>query len=375
MERILHVIGGMNAGGMETMIMNYYRRIDRKKIQFDFLIFNRNKCFYEDEIERLGGKIYRIETSRRKSIIKNHKEVKEFFKNNKYNIVEFHQGITYYYPLKMAKKYNVSTRIIHNHGIDRNFLKKYKIYNELFAKIRISNLATNYFTCSPEVNQQLFSKKVIKNKRIEVIPNSIDVKKFEFSKEKREKIRKAMNIDDNTIVYGHIGTFTYPKNHEFLLRIFNEIVKKNENTLLLLIGEGKLKENIEKEAKNFKIYNKIKFLGIRKDIEELLSAMDVFIFPSLFEGIPLTLLEAQASGIPIFLSETIDKRTIINDNLYVKSLKLEPQKWAEDILKLNKNDEKERMLKNTIIENTDYNIVKSSKKLEEIYLSYEKERN
>ena len=174
MIRVLQVIAGMNAGGMETMIMNYYRNLDRTKIQFDFLISEKEKCFYEDEINSLGGKIYRV-TSRRTDIIKNRKELKQFFKKHKYKIAEFHQGITYYYPLKMAKKYGVSKRIIHNHGIDRKFLKKFKIYNEVFAKRRISNLATNYFSCSEEVNNQLFSNKIIKQNTIEIIPNAIYV--------------------------------------------------------------------------------------------------------------------------------------------------------------------------------------------------------
>ena len=143
MVRILQVIGNMNAGGMENMIMNYYRNLDREKIQFDFLLFSQGHCLFEDEIYNLGGKIYRV-TPRRKNFIKNRRELKKFFKTYKYDIVEFHQGITYYYPLKMAKKYGVKNRIIHNHGIDRGFLKKFKIINNLYLRRRISNLATAF---------------------------------------------------------------------------------------------------------------------------------------------------------------------------------------------------------------------------------------
>lgn len=371
MIRILQVIAGMNAGGMETMIMNYYRNIDRNKIQFDFLITAKEKCFYEDEINKLGGNIYRI-TARNINLLKNRKELKEFFKKNKYEIVEFHQGITYYYPLKMAKKYGVKTRIIHNHGIDRVFLKKYKIYNEIFAKRRISGLATNYFSCSEEVNDQLFSNKILKNNNIEIVPNAIDIEKYRYNYTVREKIRKELNIEENTKVYGHIGTFTYPKNHKFLIEIFANISQKEKKSKLILIGNGALKSDIKREVEEKGLQEKVTFLGTRKDIDKLLSAIDCFLFPSIFEGIPLTLIEAQSNGVPVIMSDTISEKVLINSNCKRISLE-DKEKWIEESIKIKKENEIDRIKKNENMAQTNFNIRIQAKKLQEIYLKYAEE--
>ena len=369
MIRILQVIASMNAGGMESMIMNYYRKMDRNEIQFDFLLFTKQKVFYEDEILSLGGKIYKV-TPRRENLIKNKQEVKQFFKQNHYDIAEFHQGITYFYPLKMAKKYNVQTRIIHNHGIDRNFLKKFKLYNEIYAKNRISNLATNYFTCSNEVNNQLFSKSVIKNKKIEIVENAIDVEKYKFNQFDKTKLREELKIDRDVLVYGHIGTFTYPKNHDFLIKIFKKIIEKQPNSVLLLIGEGPLKDCIQKQVKDENLLHQVKFLGVRKDVEKILSLMDCLLFPSLFEGIPLTLIEAQANGIPIIMSDRISKHTVVNDNCIQVSLE-NPDKWIDKSLKVvMQNQEETRMQKNEDMRKTNFDIDKAVEKLKNIYNSY-----
>lgn len=371
MIRVLQVIAGMNAGGMETMIMNYYRNLDRTKIQFDFLISEKEKCFYEDEINSLGGKIYRV-TSRRTDIIKNRKELKQFFKKHKYKIAEFHQGITYYYPLKMAKKYGVSKRIIHNHGIDRKFLKKFKIYNEVFAKRRISNLATNYFSCSEEVNNQLFSNKIIKQNTIEIIPNAIDVEKYEYSIENRKEIRQELKIEENIKIYGHIGTFTYPKNHNFLIEIYEKIQKAETDSKLILIGEGPLKSEIENKVKEKKLQENVLFLGIRQDIYKILSAMDYFIFPSVFEGVPLTLIEAQSNGIPIAMSDSISQEATINSNCFRLPLSDE-EKWINKIENNTEETTERRIRRNEEMRKTKFDIKLQTKNLQKIYLKYAKE--
>lgn len=372
MVRVLQVISGMNAGGMETMIMNYYRKMDRNKIQFDFLINTSEKCFYEDEIKSLGGKIYRV-TARRKNVIKNRKELRNFFNNHKYLIAEFHQGITYYYPLKMAKKYGVKVRIIHNHGIDRKFLKYLKIYNEVFAKRRISNLATHYFSCSEEVNNQLFSNRTLKKRKIEIVSNAIDSKMYEYDEENRKVIRKELNLDENIKIYGHIGTFTYPKNHQFLINLFVDILKKNKNSRLILIGKGPLENEIRNLVKEKRIDDKVIFLGIRNDIYKVLSAMDYFLFPSLFEGIPLTLIEAQANGISIIMSDRINKKTIINDNCLSIPLE-EKEEWVNALANMKKENAEERKKRNQKVKETNFDIDNVVKKLQGIYLGYAKEK-
>lgn len=365
MIRILQVIGNMNGGGMENMIMNYYRNIDREKIQFDFLIFNKEHCLFEDEICRLGGKIYRV-TSRRNNFIKNRKEITNFFKNNKYDIAEFHQGITYYYPLKMAKKYGVKNRIIHNHGIDRNFLKKFKIINNLYLKKRISNLANQYFTCSEEVENHLFSKKVIESKKIKLINNAIDLDRFKFSKVNRYKIRNEFNIKENEILIGHVGTFTTPKNHLFLISIFNEYLKLNKNAKLLLVGKGPLENQILEKIREFNLDKKVVITQDRKDVNEIMSAIDYFIFPSLFEGLPLTLIEAQTSGLPIFISDSINKKSMVIDNGEIISLQESSKIWAARVNKFKSTFKRETCF--NLMLDTKFNIKSEVKKLEKIYL-------
>ena len=367
MIKVLQVIAGMNSGGMENMIMNYYRNLDRNVIQYDFLIFTEGEAFFEKEILSLGGKIYKI-VSRRKNFIKNRRDVKEFFKKHAkdYDIAEFHQGITYYYPLRMAEKYKVKHRIIHNHGIDRVFLKKLKLYNNLFARKRISNLATEYFSCSEDVNEQLFSDEVIKNKKIKIIPNAIDVSKFKYSKKKENKIKKELNINDNVYVFGHVGTFTYPKNHDFIIQQYYEICKEKKDCVLLLIGEGPLRNQIENKVKNLNIQDRVIFLGVRRDVSDILSAVDTLIFPSLFEGIPLTLIEAQSAGVRLLLSDTINRKIECSDLCNFIPL-TENSKWKQFLMDFKKIKNRENY--NEQIKETTYNIRKTATELQKTYVN------
>ena len=367
MIRVLQVIAGMNAGGMENMIMNYYRNLNKKLIQFDFLIFTEGEAFFEKEILSLGGRIYKI-ISRRKNFIKNRIELNRFFMKYAqiYDIAEFHQGITYYYPLKMAKRYGIKVRIIHNHGIDRNFLKYLNFYNELFAKRRISNLATHFFSCSEDVNNQLFSNKILKRKNIQIIPNAIDVVKFRYSKRKSDKIKKELNINEDTYVFGHIGTFTYPKNHDFIIQQYSELCKRRKICVLLLIGEGPLKKQIEEKVRNSNIEDRVIFLGVRKDVPDILSAIDTLIFPSLFEGIPLTLIESQAAGVRLLISNNISRKIICTNLCKFISL-TENDEWQESLMDFRKKEDREKY--NEQVQETNYNIKKMALKLQKLYIS------
>lgn len=365
MIRILQVIDNMNIGGMELMLMNYYRNINRNIIQYDFLIFNKNKCYFEDEINKMGGKVYHI-TSRRENFLKNRIELRNFFKKYKYQIVEFQQGITYYYPLKVAKKSGVKARIIHNHGIDATFLKKYKLYNEIWAKKRICGLANYYFTCSTEVQQNLFTNSVINSGNIHLIYNAIDVKKYKYSEIKRNKIRKEFNLNFDTTLYGHVGNFTYPKNHLFLLDVFYELLKINPKSKLLLAGDGENRKNIENKIKTLGISDKVILAGNRNDIDCILSGIDALIFPSLWEGLPLSLIEAQISGLPIFISNNINEKSMINNNGLIIDLAKSPKEWASNIY--NYSIIKDRTIGYKNIQNSSFDISHEAKKIEKIYL-------
>ena len=364
MKKVLHIIAGMNAGGMETMIMNYYRNIDRNKYSFDFLINEPDKCFYEDEIKTLGGTIYRV-PFQRENILKNHTMVKEIIKKNKYDVIHEHQGITYYYPLKCAKEFGVKNRIVHNHGINRRFLNYLKLYNNLFARKRICSLANNYIACSDDVANHIFTDKIVKEKEYTVLPNAIDVKKYVFNEKNRKKIRDELVVTDEK-VFIHIGTFTGPKNHAFLVEIFDKYLKTSKtNDKLLLIGEGSLKENIKQIVHDKNLENNIIFLGIKNNVHEYLSCADIMLFPSLYEGIPLTAIECQAAGLILLGSNNIDKATAVSN--LMKFISLDDEKQWLELMKTDCLDAKTREKYNDVIYKSKYSIDENVKVLESLY--------
>ena len=359
-KRVLQVVGSLNAGGMEKMILNYYKNINKEKIQFDFLIFTKGKNLYEDEVKKMGANVYKI-TPRRESPIKNRKELEDFFKNHSYDAIHIHQGITNLLPLKMAYKYKIEKRIVHNHGVNRKVRFFLYLYNEIYVKSIIQKCATDYFTCSKKVLNQLYTKEIIRNNKYFLCTNSIVIEDFVYNEEKRKEIRKKLNVEDKFVI-GHVGTFTKPKNHKFLLKVFKEINEKYKNAVLLLAGTGKLEETIRQQAKKENIEEKIVFLGQVKNVNEIMQAMDFFVFPSKFEGLPVTLIEAQANGLKILASDKITEEVKLTENLEFISLKASPKKWAEKIClqDYNRNINLEKL--------KTYNIKEQAKVLEERYL-------
>lgn len=365
MKKVLHVLSGMNAGGMEGMIMNYYRNIDRSKYQFEFLINDLGKVFYEDEIIKLGGKLHRA-PSQRKNILKNHYCVRKILLENDYDVIHAHQGITYYYPLKCAKNVGVKNRIVHNHGINRGFLKYLKIYNNIYARNRISSLANNFIACSKTVLNHIFSKRVIQTNNYTILPNAIDVEKYKYNESARKKIRKELGINDEKVLI-HIGTFTKPKNHHFLIEVFNEYLKYNPEAKLLLVGDGELKSVIKSLVLDLNIDKSVRFLGVRGDVSDLLSAADVMLFPSLFEGLPLTLIEGQASGINVISSNNVSDECAVTR--LVRFVEIDSaKKWVAEIRKA--KDVVDRTKYNKALLNTNFSIKKAVKQLEKIYDRY-----
>lgn len=368
MKKILHVISGMNSGGMENMIMNYYRNIDRSKFQFDFLINEPDEVFFEKEILKLGGHIYRV-PFQRQNIFMNHKRVREVLQGKKYDVIHMHQGITYYYPLKYAKQIGVKNRVIHNHGINRNFLKYLKIYNNLFARKRISSLGNNYLSCSKEVLAHIYTDQIIKKENYTILPNSIDVEKFCYNENSRKKIRKEFNIKEKEKVFVHIGTFTIPKNHLFLINVFSRYLKKEPNSKLILVGTGELEEKIKNKIKDLNLEQNVIFVGVRNDVFDILSASDIMLFPSLYEGLPLVLVEAQANGINIVSSNNVSRETQITELIQYVEIDSE-EKWIKAIKKISKTKAEKRKSYNKRILDTEFSIKKSVKKLEQIYNKY-----
>ncbi|MEY8410863.1 glycosyltransferase family 1 protein [Lachnospiraceae bacterium 62-26] len=366
MIRVLHVIGAMGTGGAENMIMNIFRTIDRKKIQFDFVVHSEKRQFYDAEIEELGGKIYHVN----KFVIGNGvyylRWWNNFFKlHNEYIIVHGHINSSAFLYLSVAKKYNRIT-IIHSHATNdpavsvRNYIFKFFSFFTRYT-------ADYFFACSLSAGMDRFGEKVISSNRFEVIENGIDADKFRFNKEKREKIREELGISDNTIVVGHVGRFTRAKNHDFLIRFYKsyrELVFKSE---LWLVGDGELKKDIQKLAEANDLGDSVRFINVTKQVENYMQAMDVFVFPSIFEGLGIVLIEAQASGLPCIVSENIQKEADIGAGIVFQlDLRENMDKWIETVNRALEMKRKDN-IKNII--ESGFSIYDSAKKLESLYFS------
>lgn len=355
--RVLQVVTYMGRGGLETMLMNYYRNIDRNKVQFDFLTHRDERWDYDDEIESLGGKIYHL--PKLNPFSKNYlNALDKFFKEHKeYQIVHCHQDCLSGVVLKVAKKNGVKFTIAHSHNANQDKNLKYLI--KLFEKRKIPKYADKLFACGNEAGRWMFN-----TDNFEVLNNAIDTDLYTYNAEKASKVKKEFGIE-NKFVVGHVGRFNPQKNHEFLIDVFNEIQKIKEDSVLMLVGDGDLRQEIEKKVQDLGLSEKVIFTGIRSDVNDLMQGMDVFLFPSLYEGLGIVLIEAQAAGLKCIISDTIPKDGIITDDVLSLSLNQSPVIWANEVLKYKgykRSNNKE------LIEKADYDIKNNAKKLEQFYI-------
>lgn len=326
MIRVLQVVNRMGFGGIETFIMNIYRNIDRSKFQFDFAVHSKEKGEYDDEIRNMGGKIYYF-SSRRDNIYNYYKNWNDFLKNNasKYNAIHMHvSSVTTLLPIKLAKKYNIKNRIVHAHSTSQPG----KLHDFLI-KINIKNLekyTTDLIACSTEAGRYVFE-----NKKYSILTNGVDLKKYSYNINERNIMRNKLKIKDD-IVFVHIGRFVKLKNHMFLLKIFKEINKLQPNSKLLLIGDGELRENFLQNLKGLEIEDKVLLMGNINNVCQILQGCDIFIMPSIYEGLPIACIEAQASGLKCFLSDTISKETDITGLVKFISLDLNEKEWSRLII-------------------------------------------
>lgn len=335
--RVLQVVTIMNRGGLETMLMNYYRKVDRSKIQFDFMVHREERGDYDDEIEALGGRIFRMTKIRPGNYRKYFKELDDFFENNKiYKVVHAHINENSAFVLRAANKANVPCRIAHSHlaGLPLDYKLPFRIY----AKINLNKNATNFFACSKEAAYWLFGNKVTQDSNLVVFKNAVDCDEFKFNENTRCRMRKKLDVEGKFVI-GHIGRFNTQKNHTFLIDIFNEVYKKNKEAVLLLIGEGVLFEEIKSKVDKLNLNEAVKFLGLRSDISDLVQCMDLFLFPSLYEGLGVVLIEAQAAGLKCITSTGTPKEANVTDSVTFVSLKNNARAWADIVLDTNTKEE------------------------------------
>ncbi|PEC23155.1 glycosyltransferase family 1 protein [Bacillus cereus] len=309
--RVLHIVSAMNRGGAETLLMNIYRNIDKSQVQFDFVSHRTEKCDYDEEIALLGGKVYRIPSLGQVGPFAYIKELTKIMSDNRYVAVHAHTDYQGGFAAVAAKMAGIKKRVCHSHS--NNWPQGVGIKAQITLKVLqsiIKYAGTDYCACSIEAARFLFGKKIINDNRIELIKNGIDINQFtDVDMRDVASVRKELNIPDEAKIIGHIGRFSESKNHIFILQVLKEILKRDVNFIAVLVGDGPLKSSIELKAKELGINNNIRFLGVRKDIPRLLKAFDVFLFPSLFEGFGIVTLEAQCSGTPCIVADTIPRNT------------------------------------------------------------------
>ncbi|TLS35783.1 glycosyltransferase family 1 protein [Pseudalkalibacillus caeni] len=328
--RILQVVTIMNCGGLETMLMNYYRKIDRTHIQFDFLVHRDEEGHYDKEITELGGRIFRMPPIKPGNYRLYFNKLDKFFEEHtEYKVVHSHINENSSFVLRAAKKHGVPGRIAHSHlsdlGIDL------KLPFRLYARYYLRDAPNDYFACSKKAGQWLFGKNSREIEKVKVLNNAVNVEEFKYCEKTRARIRKDLDAKDQLVI-GHIGRFNKQKNHDFLIEIFKEIQQKKPDAILVLIGDGNLRKDIEKKVAILGLSSKVRFLGIRNNISELMQGMDLFLFPSLFEGLPVVLVEAQAAGLKCVVSEAITKESDVTGRVEFLSLYQTAKEWAEKVL-------------------------------------------
>lgn len=364
MIRVLHVLGGLNLGGAETMVMNLYRAIDRTKIQFDFIIHLQEKQAYEDEIIALGGKIYRFPAFNGKNIIQQVKVWNEFFLNHKeYNILHSHVRSYASLYLPIAKKHGLYT-IIHSHSTSNGSGLIALIKTILQYPLRYQ--ADFYFACSYHAGKWLFGKKVVQSDKFEVLPNAIDASVFDYNQDVRIAMRKELGIEDKFVV-GHVGRMTAAKNHKFLIEVFEKIEKKVNNAVLLLVGDGELREKIERLVCGKKLQEKVLLVGNKMNTQDYYQAMDIFAFPSLWEGLGIVVIEAQTSGLPCIVSSGVPREVDLNIDLVRKVDVENPGAWVDEIMRCRECTDS-RHSYSEYVKNAGYDISMNVKKYEHFIL-------
>ncbi len=358
--RILQVIPDMRSGGVENFIMNLYRSIDREMVQFDFVVHYKEKKFLDDEIERLGGKIYRFSLRNDNNLIKYIIDLNQFYKKHReYKVVHCHWNSMGFIHLFVAKINKVYVRIGHSHNSSAGIGTKGKIKKLMVKPYKY--VTTLNMACSNKAGIFLFG-----NKPFEFIPNAINVNKFRYSNQAREKIRNSLRLNKDDFLIGHVGRFNTQKNHRFLIEVFKQIYQLNHKAYLIMLGEGELLDTVKRQVRESGLEKNVFFAGVHSNMEDYYSAMDIFLLPSLYEGLPLTAVESQASGLDTLLSDSITKQVKINDNVYYLSNK-NVRDWCDMVIKC-AHGKVDRTYLNDVVERTDYNVDRLVSKVQEKYV-------
>lgn len=360
--RVAQIMGKWIGGGVESVVMNYYRHIDRTKIQFDFICDEDSTNIPYEEIEKLGGRVILIPPYQK--LFKYHNKLKKILKDGNYKIVHSHINTLSIFSLFAAKCAGVPVRIAHSHSTTNKKEKKKNLLKQALRPFS-KEFATDYMCCSELAGRWLFGNKEYDKGNVYLLNNAIDLDKFKYDEKIRSEKRKKLNISDDTLVIGHVGRFVEQKNHRFLIDIFNEIHKQNSNSILLLAGQGPLMEEIKSKVESLGLEKFVIFLGQIDDADKLYQAIDIFVLPSLYEGLPVVGVEVQATGLLCELSSNMTKETKILDTTRFISLDKSAKEWASIIL--DDYSKFKRYDTTADITKSNFNIKKETIKLENKY--------
>lgn len=372
MIRVLHFVSKMDRAGQETFIMNVYRHLDRRSIQFNFLCSDSTPGDFDPEISALGGKMFCLPAARRTGGLGRYWDeigvIAAWLRGHRadYDIIHIHtyHALDVFVHLEAARQAGVQNIVIHSHNTSGPHPAVHRVFRWINSLYSFESAA-----CSAEAGEWLFGRRRVRRGKVRVIYNGIDVKRFAFDPTAADQVKKELGLAGETVV-GHVGRFNRQKNHEFLIRVFEEYARIDPASVLLLIGKGELLEEVKAQVDALGLTGRVKFLGSRDDIPRLMSAMDVFLFPSLFEGLPVVLAEAQASGLKCLTPDRIPPRegVIVPELLFHKRLKAPAAEWAKALDAAISADSVERDRANEIVADSKFNIVSAAKEVEALYM-------
>lgn len=364
MIKVLMVLDSLGRGGSQAYVMNILRNIDRNQFQVDFVESHLLNGGYDEEVKELGSKVWTLPRFKVYNILSYYKSWRNFLSTGEYDIVHGHTSNSAGVYLRIAKK-NGSKTIVHSHsaGYRGNFIEK--IVKRVFAK-SAKSAADLWFSCSDLASKRLYGPDYKDSPKHYTLPNAICVSDYYFDKGIRDKIRKCYNINSDVKLYGHIGSFTSPKNHKFLLLVFEKISQLDSNAKLMLCGDGPLRQEIKEQISSLGLEDKIIMTGVVSMIHRYFMAMDVMLFPSLFEGLPISVVEAQATGLPVLHSDVITKDVDITNLVTTLNLDAGFEIWAQKAITLNNAN---RMCSFDTIKNSVFNMETSIKQLEALYIN------
>ena len=355
--------------GVSSVVMNYYANIDRSKVSMDFLLYEKPKDRVVTYLEKNGSNVYASGQPTKLGLQTYQRVIQSFFKEHEdeYQVVHVHIPNAAFVVLRYAKKYGVQTRIIHSHNSRGADGRIKKIRNFVLNKKGIS-YANQYFACSKSAGEFLFGKK--HSEKVNVVHNAISQDKYKFDCDVRTRMRRQLEIGENTLLLGHVGRFVPQKNHSFLIKIAKCLKDKNIDFKMLLLGGGELENQIREQVASEGLQGQVIFAGVVSNAKEYMDAMDIFVLPSLYEGLPCVCVEAQANGLPCLISSNVTKEVELSEKVRFLDI-TDPDQWVNAILELSKVKRMEKNLKETsCFRMHEYDIILQAKILEEKYLSY-----